>query len=79
LIGIARERNTTLYVCKGDANLAADPPVQADRIIGRMVRIHRQGRTIRTDAAFAKLWGTFVMRVPSVSRLLQGWARRYGN
>jgi signal peptidase I len=78
LIGIARERNKTWYVCKGDANRSLDPPVQADRIIGRLVRIHRRGRTIRADAGFPRLWGAFVARVPSVGRLLQGWARRYG-
>ncbi|TDG00293.1 hypothetical protein [Paenibacillus piri] len=55
------------YICKGDSNKLIDPPIAADRIIGRMVSIQGARHQIRTDHALMKLYAKLLVNVRPLS------------
>ncbi len=48
---------------QGDAHAAADPPVPAHAVMGRVVAVERPGSLFRLDGFCNRLWGLF-LRIP---------------
>ena len=44
------------FLLLGDASLSCDQPVEAHQILGRVVRVQRNGRSIQLASRGAKLW-----------------------
>lgn len=59
------EDGRTWLVTKGDALVCSDPPVAADRLLGRVVRLERQDRVIN-------LQNSLLFRI--LGRVLARWA-----
>lgn len=44
------------YILRGDSLPIADPPIQAEQILGRVIAIKRRGRLIQPNRRFYRLW-----------------------
>ena len=44
------------FLLRGDASLSCDEPVEAHRILGRVVRVQRNGRSVALASPGAKIW-----------------------
>ncbi len=62
-------RDTHVFRLQGDASLSSDEPVRADQILGRVVRVHRNGRNLALASRGAKLWH----RARRLASGLKGW------
>jgi signal peptidase len=76
-IRAAQQDNSIVYICKGDTNLFADAPVRIERLLGILVSIERKNhrghrRTIPAASRYNALWGSILMKIPSISY----WLRR---
>ena len=49
-------RDTRVFRLRGDASLSCDQPVEAEQILGRVVGVERNGRSIQLASRGAKLW-----------------------
>ncbi len=49
-------RDARVFRLRGDASLSCDEPVQANRILGRVVGVQRKGRSIQLASRGAKIW-----------------------
>ncbi len=49
-------RDTLIFRLRGDASLSCDEPVEAHRILGRVVGVQRNHRSISLATRGAKLW-----------------------
>ena len=54
---------------KGDASLSCDQPVEAHQILGRVVEVQRNGRSVALASREAKLWH----KVRRLASGLKGW------
>lgn len=82
LIRIESSPSGTLYICKGDTNLLPDEPIPFEQIVGSLSKIsrtHKKGfkRTVPSDALLRVIWGTVLIKLPVLSRLLRRWALLY--
>jgi len=57
------------YFLRGDASLSCDQPVEAHQILGRVVGVERDGRSIQLASRGAKLWH----RARRLASGLKGW------
>ncbi len=53
----------------GDASLCRDEPVGAEQILGRVVRVERNGRSVALASRGAKMWH----KVRRLASGLKGW------
>ena len=49
-------RDTLIFRLRGDASLSCDEPVEAHRILGRVVGVQRNGRSVALASRGAKIW-----------------------
>ncbi len=57
------------FLLRGDASLSCDKPVAAHQILGRVVGVKRNGRSIALASQGAKLWH----RARRLASALKGW------
>jgi len=57
------------YILQGDSSLCCDEPVGAERILGRVVGVERDGRSVALASRGAKLWH----KARSLASGLKGW------
>ncbi len=57
------------FLLRGDASLSCDQPVAAQQILGRVVRVERNGRSIQLASRGAKLWH----KAHRMASGLKGW------
>lgn len=57
--------NRTLLTTKGDALAHPDKPIHADKLLGRVTRIERRGRTIGLDRPLPRLLGRLWAKWPA--------------
>ena len=74
---IDNAQSETVYFFRGDSALSCDKPVEAPRVLGKVVAVERQGKTIRLGGRTNKL----IHKAASVAfrlkqRLSTGGARR---
>ena len=50
------QEETLVFRLLGDASLSCDKPVAAERILGRVVEVQRNGRSVALASRGAKLW-----------------------
>lgn len=58
------------YVCKGDANLAFDPPVHREQIVGKLVLVDKRWIQIRVNTWTWRAWGRCMIGVPSFAKVV---------
>jgi signal peptidase I len=56
-----------LYICKGDFNRNADPPIAANQIVGRMTSIQNSKFHMYMDCFWMKVWGGAIVKLPLIS------------
>jgi signal peptidase len=61
----------SLFLCKGDSNRYADPLVELDRIVGRMVWIRKSYICLQMDHVWMRLWGWTMLTFPWVSGIIR--------
>lgn len=69
VIQIIHDEHQTRYVCKGDTNRHPDAPVSSDRVLGKLVIIHRRGKAIHLDSRTRRLWTWAVLRIPLLLKM----------
>jgi signal peptidase I len=82
LCRVEQGADSVQYICKGDSNLRADQPVMRSQIIGRLVLVVKKRYLLRADKGLGRWWGSLVVRLPFLSRLLQAavhGSKRLGN
>lgn len=57
------------YFLRGDTSLSCDQPVEAQQILGRVVGVERDGRSLALASRGAKLWH----KARSLASGLKGW------
>ena len=57
------------FFLRGDASLSCDQPVAAHQILGRVIRVQRNGRSVALATRGAKLWH----RARRLASGLKGW------
>ena len=57
------------YFLRGDASLSCDQPVVAEQILGRVIRVERDGRSLALASRGAKLWH----KARRLASGLKGW------
>ncbi len=57
------------YFLRGDASLSCDQPVGAEQILGRVIRVDRNGRSLALASRGAKMWH----KVRRLASRLKGW------
>ncbi len=57
------------FLLRGDASLSCDEPVEAHRILGRVVRVQRNGRRVALASPGAKIWH----KARRLASGLKGW------
>jgi len=62
-------RDARIFRLRGDASLSCDRPVEAEQILGRVVRVHRNCRSIALASPGAKLWH----KTRRLASGLKGW------
>ncbi len=62
-------RDSRVFRLQGDASLSCDQPVEAHRILGRVVGVQRSGRSVALASRGAKLWH----RARRLASGLKGW------
>lgn len=71
------EDGEILYIFKGDANLGTDEPVEAQRIIGRLVTIQKSEQfKLKANNPLLLLWGRLVMNYPAMSGFMRSYLNR---
>lgn len=60
LVSKRKENNRVVLICQGDTFMRPDPPIQADQVLGKVVAVSRNGRTVRLDTAKSRLIGFFL-------------------
>jgi signal peptidase I len=68
--GMRKVGEETYYLFRGDSNPSYDPLIHGEQIMGRMVWIRKQGRTLHTGSTWMKLWGMVLVRFPQATRLI---------
>jgi signal peptidase len=68
--------NQTRYVFKGDTNLGFDEAVDREQIMGKLVSIQKDKRTLHAAHLVANLWGAIILSLPVFSQLLRGYLNR---
>lgn len=63
------------YLFKGDSNLGVDQPIEANRIIGKLVKVASKKSEFSPDQFLPFVWGKMVLAIPLLSAVL----RRYIN
>ena len=53
---VSSSRDTLVFRLRGDASLSCDQPVAAEQILGRVVQVERNGRSVALASRGAKLW-----------------------
>jgi len=62
-------RDSRVFRVQGDASLSCDQPVEAEQILGRVVGVQRNGRSVSLSSPGAKLWH----KVRRLASGLKGW------
>ena len=68
VIAIA-SRDSRVFRLRGDASLSCDEPVEAHRILGRVVGVQRNGRSVTLASREAKVWH----KARRLASALKGW------
>lgn len=79
LIRIEKKAAGTFYICKGDTNLLPDEPITYGRIVGVLSSISRTNKkgtkkTVPSNNLPRIVWGTVIIKLPLLSRLLRRWS-----
>jgi signal peptidase I len=61
--------SSRLFQLRGDASLSCDEPVEAQQILGRVVGVKRNGRSIPLASRGAKMWH----KTRRLASALKGW------
>jgi len=77
VVGTEREQGTSTqssvlsphYFLQGDASLSCDQPVAGQQILGRVVRVQRNGRSVALATRGAKMWH----KARRLASGLKGW------
>ena len=64
-----RASSSRVFRLRGDASLSCDQPVEAEQILGRVVGVERNGRSIQLASRGAKMWH----RARRLVSGLKGW------
>ncbi len=62
-------RDSQVFRVRGDASLSCDQPVEAEQILGRVVGVQRNGRSVALASRGAKIWH----RTRRLASGLKGW------
>ena len=62
-------RDSRVFRLRGDASLSCDQPVEAERVLGRVVGVQRNGRSVGLASRGAKVWH----KVRRLASGLKGW------
>ena len=63
------------FFLRGDSSLSCDQPVTAEKILGRVVGVERDGRSVALASRGAKLWH----KTRRLASGLKGWICGYGS
>ena len=74
VVGIA-SRNARVFRLRGDASLSCDEPVVGQQILGRVVGVQRNGRSIALASRGAKMWH----KARRLACGVKGWICEGGN
>ncbi|WJH32297.1 hypothetical protein N6H14_17915 [Paenibacillus sp. CC-CFT747] len=70
---LPKDNGETGYVCKGDANVGYDQPIEAGCIVGKLAYVHRRRAGERLEPMAASVWRFAAMNLPFTSPIV----RRY--
>lgn len=70
VVGKSVEDGDWMLDTRGDARLASDGPAPGDRVLGRIVRVQRGGRTYRPDRGALRVAALLWMRLLPMRRVL---------
>ncbi|MBD0379817.1 S24/S26 family peptidase [Paenibacillus sedimenti] len=59
------------YICKGDANLHPDAPIEESQLIGKLQFIRRNNYVLHADGWICSIWGFIIRSVPLLPRLFR--------
>lgn len=76
LLSIYRDGSKTMFVTKGDNNSYFDPPLDADQVVGRVLRIKRGGRWVSIDTRAWRIGGWLIAIGMLGWTTLYGWGRK---
>ncbi len=62
LVSKRKENNQVVLICQGDTFMRPDPSIQPEQVLGKVVAVSRNGRTIRLDTAKSRLIGLFLTK-----------------
>ncbi len=68
-------RDARIFRLRGDASLSCDRPVEAERVLGRVVEVERNCRSVALASRGAKLWH----RVRRLASGVKGWIYPVGS
>ena len=66
---VCSSQDARVFRLQGDASLSCDEPVEAHRILGRVVGVQRNGRSVQLASRGAKIWH----RTRRLASGLKGW------
>ncbi len=66
---VSSSQDARIFRLRGDASLSCDQPVEAEQILGRVVGVQRNGRSVSLSSPGAKLWH----KVRRLASGLKGW------
>ncbi|MDQ0975388.1 signal peptidase [Neobacillus niacini] len=64
-------KNKQIFLFKGDTNLGLDQPIEAGKILGRLISIEKQNFKITSNQITARLWAKLILMVPALSGILR--------
>ncbi|KRF35889.1 signal peptidase I [Paenibacillus sp. Soil787] len=62
---------SNFYYCKGDSNLSFDRPIPENHILGKLKKIQKKNILLHEHDWTYKIWGSLVIHIPLISRLLR--------
>jgi signal peptidase I len=76
LVSVKTKNKKLLFQLKGDTNLGFDQLIEEDRILGKLINIQKQSKTLNPEHGMARLWGKIILSFPVLSAILQKYLNR---
>lgn len=69
LVSKRKKNNQTLLICQGDTFIRPDPSIRPEQVLGKVVAVSRNSRTIRLDTVKSRLISFLLVK----TSLLRPW------
>jgi signal peptidase I len=76
LVSIITKENKLLFLLKGDTNLGFDQLIGREQILGKLVTIQKQHKTVNPEHQMARLWGKIILSYPVIPGILRKYLNR---